>query len=119
MPADGRPGDGKERGYLAGGEIAAGQGGHHLPACQISDRRERIHGESVTVQLRFASSSAGVLGLGSAMTKSAPTQLCQQRKLAERVLVGVPVDMLDAERRGLVEVGCDLFGRAKQRSALA
>ena len=119
MPADGRPGDGKERGYLAGGEIAAGQGGHHLPACRISDRRERIHGESVTVQLRFREFISRRIGAGIRRDQSAATQLCQQRKLAERVLVGVPVDMLDAERRGLVEVGCDLFGRAKQRSALA
>jgi hypothetical protein len=41
---------------------------------------------------------------------SAATQLCQQRELAERLVVGVPVDVLDAELRGLVEVGCDLVG---------
>jgi hypothetical protein len=43
MPADGRPGDGKERRHLAGAEIAAGQGGHHLSAGGVSERGEHFH----------------------------------------------------------------------------
>jgi hypothetical protein len=43
MAADGRPGDGKERRHLAGAEIAAGQGGHHLSAGRVSDRGEHFH----------------------------------------------------------------------------
>jgi hypothetical protein len=53
MAADGGPGHREERGDLASAEIAASQRGYDLPACRISDRRERIHRESVTAVLRF------------------------------------------------------------------
>jgi len=43
MAADGRPGDGKERRHLAGAEIAAGQGGHHISAGGVSERGEHFH----------------------------------------------------------------------------
>ena len=43
MAADGGPGDRKERCDLAGTELAAGQGGHNLPARRVGDRREHIH----------------------------------------------------------------------------
>jgi hypothetical protein len=55
------------------------------------------------------------LGLG---LPSSPAQLRQQGKLRERVFVGVPVDVLDAQLRGLVQVGGNLLNRTDQRSAL-
>jgi hypothetical protein len=115
VATDGGPGDRKERRDLAGAEIAAGQGGHDLSAGRVSDRGEHFHAESVTAQLRVW---WAIRFFGFPTTGSAATQLFQQRELAERVVVGDPVDVLDAERRGLVEVCCNLFGRAEQRSAL-
>jgi hypothetical protein len=56
--------------------MAAGQGGQHLPAGRISDRRERIHDESVTVQLRFREVISRRIGAGMRHDQSAATQLC-------------------------------------------
>jgi hypothetical protein len=63
MPADGGPGYGEERGNLAGAEITASQRRYNLPACRISDRRERIHSRkrnsSVTLSRAVPETGAG------------------------------------------------------------
>ena len=53
MAADGGPGYGEKRGNLAGAEIAARQGRYDVPACRISDRRERIHGRKRNSSVTF------------------------------------------------------------------
>src|SRR4051812_33789785 len=46
---------------------------------------------------------------------SVTAQLGQKRKRTERVVVEVPVDVPDAQLRGLLQVGRDLLRRAEQR----
>jgi hypothetical protein len=53
VAANSGPRDGKQGCDLTGAEIAAGQGGHDLPAGRVSDCREHIHDGSVTAQLRI------------------------------------------------------------------
>jgi len=53
VAANSGPSDGKQGCDLTGAEIAAGQGGHDLPAGRVSDCREHIHDGSVTAQLRI------------------------------------------------------------------
>jgi hypothetical protein len=45
-------------------------------------------------------------------------ELFQKPELAERVVRRVPVDVLDPELGGMVEIGSYLFGRAEQRPVL-
>jgi hypothetical protein len=53
MAANSRSRDGKQGCDITGVEIAAGQGGHDLPAGRVSHCREHIHSGSVTAQLRI------------------------------------------------------------------
>jgi hypothetical protein len=58
VAANSGPRDGKQGCDLTGAEIAAGQGGHDLPAGRVSDCREHIHDGSVTAQLRILAGQA-------------------------------------------------------------